>query len=422
MSEQQTLKVYELAKELGVTPLSLVDTLKSLNINVKNHMSELGGEELQVARTTLKPAGTGFATEPKTAKKVAPRTKKKSTDAVGTPAAVPVDHSAEKKSSSSTIIRRRTKADGATETVTQTMHHAAAAGSALASPSSHSPSETLHLSASTATHEQTHPAVHEILSEMPMEAETTEAMVEEELEAPEMQETGEALEVIESEPVETESDLKTALKEKVEAAQPSSPVKAVESVAQSTPAVPTVEQVQVKEAAPVQKQPTPPVKKERPPIAPFVRPQAPPRKSILKIVEPSAPPPRPVIKPAPPITPKSAGPAVKPVTTTQEKDGYRIIKMTKENLDQLVEEEAAKKRGGGRELEIRPEDVRFADYRKKEMVFLPKKKKIPLGKEIKKTQLTVAKAQKRVVEVHNTITVQELANALSIKAVSKSND
>ena len=55
--------------------------------------------------------------------------------------------------------------------------------------------------------------------------------------------------------------------------------------------------------------------------------------------------------------------------------------MTKENLDQMAEEENQKKRGGGggsgREAgEIKPEDVKFADYRKKEVVFLPKKKKM----------------------------------------------
>src|SRR6185503_15287798 len=117
--------------------------------------------------------------------------------------------------------------------------------------------------------------------------------------------------------------------------------------------------------------------------------------------EAQAPPLRPMIKPASPVTPTGAAKtAAMRGTATQDKDGFRIIKMTKENLDQMVEEEAAKKRGGGgRESEIRPEDVRFADYRKKEMVFLPKKKKIPVGKEIRRTQITEMSAQKRVVEM-----------------------
>ena len=108
-------------------------------------------------------------------------------------------------------------------------------------------------------------------------------------------------------------------------------------------------------------------------------------------------------------------------TTQQDKDGFRIIRMTKENLDQMAEEEAAKNRGGGggsgREAEIRPEDVRFADYRKKEMVFLPKKKRIPVGKEVKRTQITQMAAHKRVVEMEATITVADLANQLGVKGI-----
>ena len=97
----------------------------------------------------------------------------------------------------------------------------------------------------------------------------------------------------------------------------------------------------------------------------------------------------------------------------------RIIHMTKEGLDQMAEEEAAKKRGGGgpREANIRPEDVRFADYRKKEMVFLPKKKKIPVGKQVKQTQITQAAAHKRVVEMGDTIAIQDFAAQMSVKGV-----
>src|SRR6185312_10537814 len=109
--------------------------------------------------------------------------------------------------------------------------------------------------------------------------------------------------------------------------------------------------------------------------------------------------------------------APKGATTSQDKDGFRIIKMTKENLDQMAEEEAAKKRGGGgREAEIRPEDVRFADYRKKEMVFLPKKKRLPVGKTLNRTQITETKAEKRIVEMTDSITVGDLASQLSVKA------
>jgi translation initiation factor IF-2 len=122
-----------------------------------------------------------------------------------------------------------------------------------------------------------------------------------------------------------------------------------------------------------------------------------------------------MVKPAaalsrPTITPSRPG-------GTPDRDGFRIIKMDKANLDQMAEEEAAKKRGTGREMEIRPEDVRFADYRKKEMVFLPKKKKLPSGKQLNKTQITEAKAQKRVIEMQDAISVQDFASQLSVKAI-----
>src|SRR5580704_16706893 len=76
MSEQEMVKVYELAKELGIDSISLLDKLKNLNISVKNHMSELRSEEVQLARSSLKKgalsAGGGVKKAPaKTRKKVA---------------------------------------------------------------------------------------------------------------------------------------------------------------------------------------------------------------------------------------------------------------------------------------------------------------------------------------------------------------
>ena len=324
MTEQENVKVYELAKELGVDSISLLDKLKTLNIKVKNHMSELSTEEVSVARTAL-----GKSTEAvKSVKKVV-RTKKKPVETSGASAA-PAESTPTDKKSASPIIRRRTKADGATETSIphgKLNTHGVDETSALEA--------TADLISNTASESD---APSEATSEIPDEA-------------------------------------------------------AVET--QTTPSAthaPTAD--------------TP-----RPPIV-FNRPVA-PRKSFLKIVEAQAPPQRPVIKAAPsPVTP--AKPPVKGVET-KDKDGFRIIKMTKENLDQMVEEEAAKKRSA-READIRPEDVRFADYRKKEMVFLPKKKRLPVGKEIKRTALTQPKAQKRIVEVQDTISVQDLANQLSVKA------
>lgn len=378
MSEQETVKVYELAKELGIDSISLLDRLKNLNINVKNHMSELRDEEVVLARTSLKKPAAGATAEKKAAPKktaaktattkttaaktTATKTRKKATEPAAETAAAP-DPDASSQKSASPIIRRRTKSDGQTETVTQGLRSAA--------------TEQAEAAAAAAAEEEQH-QYEEAAANAEYEAEQgAHASSTSEEEASSRQGHGAQMSGLES--GEAQMDAQGS------ATEPNAP----------TPGTPKV----------------------RAPIAPFVRPVA-PKRSILKIVEVTAPAPRPVIKPAPMVVaPKSA---VKPggTGTAQDKDGFRIIKLNKESLDQMAEEEAAKKRGGGgKEFEIRPEDVRFADYRKKEMVFLPKKKKLPIGKEIKKTQITKKSAQKRVVELQETISVQNLASQLSVKSV-----
>ncbi len=363
MPEQGMIKVYELAKELGIDSISLLDKLRDLNINVKNHMSELRTEEVDLARNSLR---KGAGAHEKAAKKPSTRVRKKSTDASAAPS------SAEAPSkTASPVIRRRVKANDAEAT---TVYRSAAAQKTL------SPIEDL----SRESHLATEMAPSELEAEPEINEMSASSMAEEAID--------------EMAPTQSVSPSIT---------------KGTEASPQSMKEQRNKEPQQEISAS---TQTAIPQKPARAPVVLTPRPVA-PRRSILKIVEATAPPPRPIIKPAP------ATSAIKPVTakagttTTQpDKDGFRIIKMNKESLDQMAEEEAAKKRGGAREQEIRPEDVRFADYRKKELVFLPKKKKIPVGKEIKKTQITVSKAQKRVIQVQEAITVQELANQLSVKA------
>ena len=272
MTEQENTKVYELAKELGIDSISLLDKLKTLNIKVKNHMSELAEADLQVARTALKKATETPAAEKKTA---APKVRKKAaatTEVTSTPTApktgliktgtkttskaTATAESAEKKASSP-IIRRRTKADGATETYTQ----------GLSAPS-------------------------------------PEATTQQKLQEATEQEKA----------IETSSAVKSA---------------AVEQITQ--------EQAQ-------QEVDTPP-----PPAtsAPVIRHA--PRKNILTVVESKPIPPKPVIKPAVKTSTPAGATAANKATPT-EKDGYRVFRMTKESIDQMVEEEAAKKRASRSEV------------------------------------------------------------------------
>ncbi|MBC7690739.1 MAG: translation initiation factor IF-2 [Methylotenera sp.] len=409
MVEQEQMKVYELAKELGVDSISLLDKLSGLNIKVKNHMSELGSEEVRIARSSLGPnsgakgtaktagktAGTksaaGTATKSASAKSTTTRKKASpASDGLGaglaaglsSPSGSNTNRTASKAATAApaveapapktapSVIRRRTKAEGEETT----------ASTPATRTTQTRTQESAHTEASEHSEEsddvQTHHAGQEAGAETAY-AGSSSAQDESDETSSNENSTG----------TSAEGNLKTAAA--LEAG-------AQDSATEATPAA-----------------------AKRAPVVLPPRPVA-PRRSILKIVEVSAPAPRPMIKPAPsPVTAVGAKPVagVKGVST-QDKDGFRIIKMDKTNLDAMVEEEAAKKRGiGPRENEIRPEDVRFADYRKKEMVFMPKKKKIPLGKEIRKTQKTVSKQQKRVVTMGDHVTIQDFAAQLGVKAV-----
>lgn len=70
---------------------------------------------------------------------------------------------------------------------------------------------------------------------------------------------------------------------------------------------------------------------------------------------------------------------------------------------------------GAKEKEEEPPAFVSSDFRKREVVFQPKKKKTMVG-EGKKTQITVPKASKRVVKVHGTMKVSELAQSLGVKS------
>jgi translation initiation factor IF-2 len=381
MTQREPVKVYELAKELGMDSLSLLDKLGGLGIKVKNHMSELSESDVAAAKAGLsakttksapaKAATTKTAATKTTATK-APAAAKAATGAVkarrktetteaeapaAKPAAAPEAAPATAAAVAATaaaaapkaggVIRRRVRADGEVETV---------APPGMLKPVQPEQGAEAHL------------AGHEMA-----QGEYTEASAE---------------------PIYQE--------ELTSGAAPA----ATEATAESIEAGPETTEAPVVKRAPIILPPRP--------VAP--------RRSVLKIAEVTAPPPRPMIKPAAaapsPITPRGATPA-RPGATT-DKDGFRVIRVSKENLDQMAEEEAAKKRGGPgggpREAIIRPEDVRFADYRKKEMVFLPKKKRLPVGKSTKSTQVTQMKAQKRVIEMGELISIQDFAGQLGVKA------
>jgi translation initiation factor IF-2 len=73
--------------------------------------------------------------------------------------------------------------------------------------------------------------------------------------------------------------------------------------------------------------------------------------------------------------------------------------------------------GPTKEKETAPPSFVSADYMKREIVFQPKKKKIAEGPS-KKTQITTPKASKRIVKVYGSMTVNELGQAMGVKATA----
>ncbi|MBI3535793.1 MAG: translation initiation factor IF-2 N-terminal domain-containing protein, partial [Deltaproteobacteria bacterium] len=71
--EQNFKKVYELAKDLGLDSISLLDKLGSLNIKVKSHMSDLTEEQVKIIQNS-------FGKKESAKKAAPPRIKKKSAD------------------------------------------------------------------------------------------------------------------------------------------------------------------------------------------------------------------------------------------------------------------------------------------------------------------------------------------------------
>lgn len=90
---------------------------------------------------------------------------------------------------------------------------------------------------------------------------------------------------------------------------------------------------------------------------------------------------------------------------------------TRREREMREEKERAKKRAGastGRE-EV-PQVFTATEFRKREVIFQPKKKKSMIGQSAKKTQLTTPAAHKRVLKIHGSITLASLANEMGVKA------
>ncbi len=416
MTEREPIKVYELAKELGIDSISLVDKLKTLEINVKNHMSELSDTDVERARSVMKvgnvaskdkaaakekaPAKKAAASKPVTRRaaakddaeeKPAPAKEKapaKKAAATKTAAAEPVktkkraptqaETDAATSSSTSTVIRRRVLADGATQTVTSTIS-----------------TETTELAAAAAAAEAASAKAASTVA--PVIAETVEAPADI-IEAAPAVETIIETAVVEAEP--------TILDVQVAATTTEDPL--------AKPPVAT-ESVRTEVKNIGGKTTTSIIRRTQ-----ITSVSSGGAKSLLRVVEAAPVRPKPSLKTMSSPGTGAANSKATPTTPGGKlgigTDRFKMVRVDKENLDRMAEEEARKRGPKAFEAVVKPEDVKFADYRKKETFFIAKKKKPPVGREVKQTEITVAAAHKRVVEMNETITVSDLAKQMQVKA------
>lgn len=89
-----------------------------------------------------------------------------------------------------------------------------------------------------------------------------------------------------------------------------------------------------------------------------------------------------------------------------------IEQQQQEEEKKRVEEKLARKRLG---KEAPQAHFLASDFRKREMVFQPRKRKLSLGRDAKKTEITQPKASKRVIRFLAQISVADLAHELGVK-------
>ncbi len=443
----EKLKVYELAKELGVDSLGLIDHFKALDIDVKSHMSSVTAEEADKVKQHLKnleneknkPADskkprkttTRKATTATTAKttstaktppKAALKTKQKETEVS---AATP----APKRAAGTTVIRRRAKTSGdetivtttvTTTTVAETENAQSAADELVQTTDAHVDSNTAveQSEASIITSPEVLVASETVASESASELRVfkeSDLLPREELIAEQQKSTKsdqpEAIPAADvtlssttpSEPVIAEPTTVTKTTVTQTAANIQKTVtqtKTVTTKVSSSTATSTGSGLKFPSLLGARNSGMAPAKTS----------------SILTIIAED---PKPIVR-QPTITPKTGATAGASTGGLRPgMPGYRPAPIVTPRDPKDIEEENAKKKIGGGKVEKEKEakDANVFDFKaKKELVFLPKKKKIPLNKEIRRTQITTPAAHKRVVRIENVVSVGNLAQAMGVKA------
>jgi translation initiation factor IF-2 len=381
-------KVFEFAKEVGMTPLALMDKIREWQIPVKSHMAELEPEVLEQIKIKLKGGGDSEADKPK--KTATRKVAKKATSAKE-------DDAVFSKASNSQVVRRKSK-----DTDEEVMP-------------------------------PTKPGAARIIKKVvQVEAPAVEAKIEEPKVKPifpEVVTKSRAVEVeVPEEAVETEEAVAQVQVEVKATPAPEVKVPVAQAAVPQTAVVARKKEVSVGSSG-VSSTPQP--RRNIIGRMDLSRVQAPPREGGQRTggynnsggagagASSGPRPPRPGGTQNRTLRAGfSAAPAVIPPTEV-----YDDTNKGKKNLDKKTKRIEGGPAGANtttnakeKEAEEVQNNFNPVEFRKREMVFQPKKKKGTLDRDAMKTQLTTAKASKRILKVYGAMKVADACMEMGIKA------
>ncbi len=369
-------KVFEFAKEIGVETLALMDKIREWKLPVRSHMATLDDAMQAEIRNRLAAASAAASEEALKAKRKAVRSKK-----AAEAAAAPATEKDKKKTGTvkKTAIKKTAAVATPAKTVIAkptTVKRAAAAAAAASAPPEPAAVEAAPVEAASAV--DANKPLRTVIRRKAGEAEAA------------------ALAAAEAEQLAATQAAAAAAEAQAEAAANGEPVAAAGVEGQA-------------------------------PVTPPVVPEARLRRNIVgrmdlrRVASPNA---GTQGGPGQPRVSRTAPRNIRPGFYSQEPTTQAPVPEVEDAFQkrerELREEKAKSKRPGaagastGRE-EV-PQVFTATEFRKREVIFQPKKKKSLVGASSKKTQITTPAAHKRVVEVHGSISLGNLASAMGLKA------
>ncbi len=389
--QQESLKVYELAKELGLDSFSLLDKLKQFNIEVKSHMSSLAAEQAQAIRDALKkekrPSGGASAVK-KRVSTGSSATSPAGASAVATPVKKPVKKAA---APSSDEMPKAATAKAKAVTPAEPKRKVIKRRTGNEPELSELPSSSVSTQAETPT---------EQAQERTEFADTSAPLPQPEQESP---------------PQVDQAALAAAAAEEARLLQEARDQARQDQIDKFTPRM-NAPGTKVIFRSPGQ-QSTRSVEKDEMSGESGAR--------RLKIVQAAPPPSATPRGPTPTYRTPGAPAGDRPTGPRHRTGGAESVPTGRPSemfqpMTSYVAKDAAEevkgKRGTGSTRGPTPEEVRINDFRKRELVFQPKRKKLPPGKQVRRTEITEMAAHKKKIRIDDRIVVSDLAQRMGEKA------